>query len=132
MLEMRDELFERGFSGYIPKRLSNVWFSNYIFITCFIGVLVVGATDASTAGTRNCKNTVIEIIMTRYLTIYNLFSSINFSTGNWRLGYRWTAIFNSFTRMAKGWRVVIKFTYLPFCISTPARLNSSFISPVSF
>jgi len=24
MLEMRDELFERGFSGYIPKKLSNV------------------------------------------------------------------------------------------------------------
>jgi len=78
MLEMRDELFERGFPRYIPKKLSNVGFSNYIFITCFIGVLIVGATDASTAGTRNVKTTIIEIIMTRYLTMYNLFSSINF------------------------------------------------------
>jgi len=78
MLEMRDELFERGFSGYIHKKLSNVLFSNYIFISCFIGVLVVGATDAFTAGTRNVKNTIIEIIMTRYLTMHNLFSSINF------------------------------------------------------
>jgi len=34
--------------------------------------------------------------------------------------------------MAKRWRVVMKFTYLPFCVSTPARLNPSFISPVSF
>ena len=85
MLEMRDELFQRGFSGYNPKKLSNV-ISNYIFITCFIGVLVVGATDAFTAGTRNVKTTIIEIIMTRYLTMYNLFSSINFL--HWKLEIR--------------------------------------------